>query len=438
MAYFKKLKADLAAAASGGIITPEQADKVWQDAYARRPMAGFKAVHFIAAAAGLFIALGFILVAAHNWDKLGAMLKMGVFLLLLAGVAEAALRLDEKPAAAIPLETLWFFMPILGIGLYAQIFNLSGDPVKPYLAWAALSAPLALLSRRPLAASLNSILLFTVLFWGTLNQASLLSLTSGYGRPPQPLWHWAAALAVLAAGAALYPGRKTGLPLGAACVWTFIMLAADTALKTGSGTLLLMAGMSLSVLWLAWGGPADELRTGLPLKIWLGSVYMMTFFWHHTAGARELFHGATWAGAVAAWVLFAGALLTIALRGQRLLPGGKQADMISKLLLAVSVLSSFLLFGADDVQLKVLAALANFILIAYGAACIVGGSENADEKAINRGVLVITLTAITRFVDLFGGLLASGEAFIVTGLAFAALAYFINKGRKALIEAAKK
>lgn len=438
MAYFKKLKADLAAAASGGIITPEQADKVWQDAYARRPLAGFRAVHFIAAAAGLFIALGFILVAAHNWDKIGALLKMGVFLMLLAGVAEAALRLEDRPAAVIPLETLWFFMPILGIGLYAQIFNLSGDPVKPYLAWALLSAPLALLSRRPLAASLCSILLFAVLFWGTLGQSSLMSLTVHYGHQSQPLWHWAPALAVLAAGTALYPGRKTGLPLGAACVWAFIMLASETALKTGSEPLLLMAGMSLAVLWLAWGGPSDELRTGLPLKIWLACVYMMTFFWHHPAGAAELFHGATWAGAAAAWALFAGALLTIALRGQRLLPGGRQADIVSRILLAVSVLSSFLLFGAGEVQIKTLAALANFILIAYGAGCIVGGSENADEKAINRGVLVITLTAVTRFVDLFGGLLASGEAFIVTGLAFAALAYFINKGRKALIEAAKK
>lgn len=114
--------------------------------------------------------------------KIGAVAKMGAFLLLLAGAAEAAMRLEERPAAAIPLETLWFFMPALGIGLYAQIFNLSGDPVKPYLVWAALSAPLALFSKRPLAAYLTSGLLCAVLYWGTLSSSNMLALTAGYGK----------------------------------------------------------------------------------------------------------------------------------------------------------------------------------------------------------------------------------------------------------------
>ena len=440
MSYYKKLKADLAGAASAGIITPQQADQVWERSYSERAFASLKATHIIGAVAGLFIALGVILVAAHNWDKIGAIAKMGAYLLLFAGAAEAAMRLEEKPSAAVPLEMLWFFMPVLGIGLYAQIFNLSGDPVKPYLAWAALSAPLAALSKRPLAGYLTSILLFVVLYWGTLGSTSMLSLTARYNQAAQPLWHWALALGVLAAGAALYPGRKLGKPLGAGVIWLFFMLVADTAIKVRSQALVLLAGTSLAVLWLSWGQEEDgSVRPGLPLTVWTGAVYVMTFFWHHRPAVYNSFGRTDTAfGAVITWAAFAGALLTLGLRKQRLLPEGRIEDRLAKGLLAASMLCAFLLFDANEGSAKILAVIANLILAAFGAGCIISGSKNSNEKLINRGVAVITLTAVTRFVDIFGGLLKSGVAFIITGLAFAALAYGINRGRKALIEAAKK
>ena len=437
MSYYKKLKTELTGAADAGIITAEQADRVWERSYADRPFASFKAAHLIAAVSGLFIALGLILVVSYNWDKIGEAAKMGAFLLLFAGAAEAAIRLEDKPAAAIPLETLWFFMPVLGIGLYAQIFNLSGDPVKPYLVWAALSAPLAALSKRPLAAYLCSILLFAVLYWGTLGSTNMLSLTAGRGAATQPLWHWPLALIVLCSSFALYPGKPLGKPLGAGIIWLFIMLAADTAIKVRSEALLLLAGMSMAVLWLTWGSEEKESVLG-PLTAWTGAVYAMTFFWHYKPGYG---HGAGEAapyGAMITWGAFAVALITLAIRKQPLLPEGKMEDYLAKGLLAASMLCAFLLFDANEGSARILAVIANLILAAFGAGCIISGSKSSDEKLINRGILIITLTAVTRFVDIFGSLLKSGVAFIITGLAFAALAYFINQGRKALIGAAKK
>ncbi len=439
MSYYKKLKADLAGAASAGIITPQQADQVWQNAYGSRTFASLKATHIIGAVAGIFISLGVILVAAHNWDKIGAVAKMGAFLLLFAGLAEAAMRNEEKPSACVPLEMIWFFMPVLGIGLYAQIFNLSGDPVKPYLLWAALSAPLAVLSKRPLAAYLASILLFVTLYCGTLGSANMLSLTARYGQTSQPLWHWALALIVLAAGVGFFPGKKLVKPLGAGIVWLFIMLVADTAIKVRSTALMTLAGMSLAVLWLNWGSEEDEsARPGLPLTVWTGSVYVMTFFWHYQTSDFRLSDQTTGAGALITWAAFAGALITLAVRKQRLLPEGKTEDSLARVLLAASMLCAFLLFDANEGSAKILAVIANLILAAFGAGCIISGSKNSNEKMINRGVAVLTLTAVTRFVDIFGNLLKSGVAFIITGLAFAGLAYAINRGRKALIEAAKK
>lgn len=439
MSYYKRLKNDLAAAAAEGIISPEQADRVWQRSYGGRLFASFRASHWIGAAAGLFVALGLILVVASNWDKIGDIAKMGAFLLLFAGAAEAAIRLDEKPGAAIPLETLWFFMPVLGIGLYAQIFNLSGDPVKPYLAWAVLSAPLALLSRRPLAAHLCSILLFAVLFWGTLGRDNMLGLSGLAAGGYTAALHWGLALVVLAAGITLYPGRRLGLPLGAGVVWLFLMLIMDTAIKLRSEALVLLAGMSLAALWLTWTDTPDDDKAGLPLKTWLGAVYLTTFFWHHKAGAYSAYGSSdTVYGAALAWLLFAGALLSALLRPQRLLPRGETEDIAAKALLSASVLCAFLLFGAGEFSTKALAVTANLILAVFGTANILSGARNSSERHINLGVAVIALTALTRFVDIFGGLLVSGLGFIFTGLAFAALAYFVNKGRKALIESVKK
>lgn len=441
MSYFKRLKNDLAGAAAAGIISPEQAENIWRRSYEGRLFASFRAAHWIGAAAGLFIALGVILVVSHNWDKIGNIAKMGAYLLLFAGAAEASLRLEDKPAASVPLEMLWFFMPVLGIGLYAQIFNLSGDPVKPYLAWAVLSLPLALFSKRRFSAYLCSILLLAVLYYGTLGRGSLMTLTASRvneaGLPP--LWRWGLALAVLAGGAWVYPGRKTGLPLGAGVVWLFIAMMNDTAIKLRSEALVLLAGMSLAVLWLSYGAEREDGKKGLPLLAWTGAVYAMTFFWHYRPHDAYSWRGSdTAAGGVITWLLFAGALLTVVFRKQRLLPEGKAADITAKVLLAASMLGAFLLFGATEASAKGLAVMANVILIAYGAAAVVGGAQHSDERLINRGVLVITLLAVTRFVDLFGGLLKSGLAFIMTGLAFAALAYFVNKGRKALIESVKK
>lgn len=441
MSYHTRLKKDLDGAAAAGLLSPEQAAKIWERSYSARAFSSFKAAHWIGAAAGLFVALGLILVVASNWDKIGAVTKMAAFLLLLAGTAEAAMRLDDRPAAAIPLETLWFFMPVLGIGLYAQIFNLSGDPVKPYLVWAALSTPLALFSKRPLAAYLTSILLFAVLYRGTLGGDTMLSLAASrrFGAEGQPLWHWAMALAALASAIALYPGKRTGLPLGAGVVWAFILLAADTAIKVRSSALLLLAGMSLAALWLTFGREPEDEKAGLPLIAWTGAVYAMTFFWHYRS---HDYYGSsqadTAAGGAITWLLFAGALAAVFLRRQRLFPEGKTEDHLGKGLLAASILGAFLLFDTGEASAKLLAVIANLLLAAFGIGCIMSGSRHANEKLINRGVAVITLTAITRFVDIFGGLLKSGVAFIITGLAFGALAYFVNKGRKALIESVKK
>ncbi|OGS13943.1 MAG: hypothetical protein A2285_02660 [Elusimicrobia bacterium RIFOXYA12_FULL_57_11] len=444
--YHKRLEKDLEGAAASGIITPEQAGKILEHSRATSLLGGMKAAHWIAAAAGIFISLGVILVVASNWDKLGAELKIGVFLLLFVGVAETSTYKEENSAVSAPLELLWFFMPVIGIGLYAQIFNLSGDPVKPYLLWAVLSAPLAFLARRNTAAYLLTILLFAVLYYGTLTPESMLSLTLARNQeanqPATPWAHWALALAVLAGAAFTHfvksPDRGRGLPLGAALTWVIIMLVAETAILLRTPAMLLLAGMSAAVLWLAWDSGAEALESKLPLLVWTGAVYTMTFFWHYRPDIENFRGTDSPAGTLIAWTLFAAALASLYLRRQRIIPEGEKEDLLGKGLLAASILCAFLLFDTSRESAKLLAVIANLILITLGVSLIMGGTRTSSEKTINRGVAVLTLTAVTRFIDIFGGLLTSGLAFIGTGLAFAALSYGINQGRKALIDSVKK
>ncbi|HAH32128.1 MAG TPA: hypothetical protein DCL44_07430 [Elusimicrobia bacterium] len=89
--YHNKLKKDLDLCAAEGLISPEQAEGVYQRSIAATGQSGWKAAHLIALFSGVLIAAGVILVIAHNWDKLGAIAKIAGFLLAFAAAAEISL-----------------------------------------------------------------------------------------------------------------------------------------------------------------------------------------------------------------------------------------------------------------------------------------------------------------------------------------------------------
>ncbi len=158
--YYKRLKSDLNNCVESEIIDHQTAEKIYTKVYSPNLFAQLKAVQWIAIIAGIFITAGVSLIIAHNWETIPNIIKMAGFLLVYATVATIAIKTaDNKSTMNAPAEILWFFLPIIGIGLYAQIFNLSGDPAKPYLIWAILSLPLVFLLQRKKITSLNKILL---------------------------------------------------------------------------------------------------------------------------------------------------------------------------------------------------------------------------------------------------------------------------------------
>ena len=303
--YYKRLKADLAAAAADGLITGGQAASLYEKIYSRRLFASLKAAHWISLMAGLFIAAGLSLIIAHNWDRIGAAAKMLAYLAAFAAVAEASIRFEDKPSVATPTGAIWFFMPVIGIGLYAQLFNLSGDPVKPYLAWLAWSCRWPS-SRNKFHAAMTIALAFVVLYYGSFSGQNMIAgrlLRARKRSVPLLHWLWPPLLMVSAFALYFYKVKTGGFSrlIGLSLIWLLIALLAPTALQLKSMAFIMLAFISLAVTWLVSTREEDGVSR-LPAIAWTAVVYAMTFFWHYRAYETGL-KGDAVAGVAAVWLV---------------------------------------------------------------------------------------------------------------------------------------
>src|SRR5208282_1858705 len=149
------------------IISPAQAQALLEHTNKSQGVSALNASMLLTALGGLCVALGVVLLISYNWDKIPAFVKMGVFILLLAGTAEGVHRLPPtSKVVRTALLILWFMLPLAGIGLWAQIYQLSGDPLKPVLIWRALGLPLVFLTSNPPLVFLHTVGMACAVFTG--------------------------------------------------------------------------------------------------------------------------------------------------------------------------------------------------------------------------------------------------------------------------------
>lgn len=398
--------------------------------------------------AGLFVAAGVSLLIARNWEQIGPEIRVGGFLVLLAAAGEGAIRSRARAvAASVPLELLWFFLPLLGIGLYSQTFQLSGDPVQPFLVWLALAAPLAWFSPRPVVATLHTFALAAVLFvgnfvleplWafggvGATRLVSMLDLTHDGAHTLA----WTLSLALLAVIAVqslqLLPRDHRHHFVGVWLVWVFGLLIAPTPLRLHHGGWLILAAVALATLWMV---ALAALETSFEERaastgIWLALLYGLTFAWHFSEPAS----GATTGNGRSVVMLAVAAALggALVLPGARLSPYPRWA-VAAKAMLIVPVLLATAFLG-DDVQRIWSAAVAmNLVLVVVAVGLMWHGSLVHEAAQVNLGVLVLVGILITRFLDVFGGMLQSGIGFIVAGCLLAGLSWALERTRRRLLE----
>ena len=399
--------------------------------------------------AGLFVVAGISLLIARNWDQIGPTVRVAAFVALLAATGEAAIRLRGRSlAASLPFELVWFFLPLLGIGLYGQTFQLSGDPISPFLVWLALGMPLAWLSERPFVATLHTCALAAVLFAGNylVEPASvltgiardrlpgLLALTPPGGTPTA----WALSAVILSVIAAqslrCLPRHHRHHFVGIVGIWTFCLLVASTPFRLRHEAWLVLGALGIGTLWVGILAALDTSfeERAASVGVWLATIYALTFAWHvdHAASGSTTTLGMLVAGgaAVAAFAC------TIALPRARLSPLPSWALAMKAMLLAP--LATAALFFVDDVWLIwCAAAIMNALLVAVAVGLMWHGSLVREAAQVNLGVLVLVGVLVTRFLDVFGNMLQSGVGFIAAGLLLAGLSWALERTRRRLLAA---
>lgn len=440
----------LTGAATAGIITSDQREALLAYAATHHPSGGrLGGVAWLAAFGGLFVVAGVSLLIARNWEDIGPIARVAAFLVLLLGVGEAAIRSRERALAlTLPLEIVWLFLPLLGIGLYGQTFQLTGDAVQPFLVWLALTAPLAWLSPRPVVATLHTAALIVVLFSGNYlidgfaalvgggtAARSMLALTGEPANPAAWLLSIVILVLVIFQSIRLLPEHHRHHCVGVVAFWILGVLVGPTPIRIEHPGWIVLATVSLATLWvvvLAYLDTSLEERA-TATTAWLGTLYAMTFTWHMTDPAQgdTTTTGVALVGAVTVLALVAAALLP----SERLSPRPSWA-LAGKAVFVVPVLAS-VLFLADDVQLVWLAAaLMNVALFAIAAGLMWHGSLVHEPTQVNAGVLVMLAILITRFLDVFRTMLQSGIGLIVAGALLAGLAWALDRTRRRLIGAA--
>ncbi|MEK7656456.1 MAG: DUF2157 domain-containing protein [Elusimicrobiota bacterium] len=436
--YLDRVGSDLEACAASGVISAEQARAIRSWLAEREASSRVRGSVWVAIMAGLFTTAGVVLILTHNWDKIPDWGKVAGFIALLAGAGAAALKAYPwKPAAAVALELLWFFLPLAGIGLYAQVFQLSGDPVRPYLLWLALTLPLAWASPLPVAAPVHVAAMLLVLYRGSLSHGNMMSLIGFRGAEPVvPLLAWVVcvSMAVLAALEARLRLRAEhrGYAVGALLGWLVLLLLNNTPLQASHAGILALACVSAAVLWLGWGLharlPESHLRS--PLGAFLASLYALSFAWHFDetkAGSIEP------AGLVLTGLLALGAAASSVRLPEGSLSPQARWDKAGRwgLLLSMAVAGATI---HDSIPAwKTAGVCANILLACAGIGLMWHGSLVSSRRQVDLGAGVLFLVLVTRFIDYFGSMLQGGVAFLAAGLCLAALSFALQRGRTALL-----
>ncbi len=442
------LAALLLGAESAGIITAAQREQLLT--YAGTHAAATTRVGgaaWLGVFAGLFVVAGVALLIARNWEALGPSVRVGAYLVVLAVTGWAAIRARERALAlSVPLEMLWFFLPLLGIGLYGQTFQLSGDTIAPFLVWLVLTAPIAWLSPRPAVATIHTFAMVAVLFSGNfLVEPASAFMGSGMMAPPSMLAitesgttsaAWLISIGLLACivvqSLRLLPRAHRHHCVGVVTSWLFAILVAPTPFRIHHEGWIVVAALALVTLWivvlLALDTSIEE--RGTSMCVWLGLVYSLTFTWHMD---RSPTGDITQSG----MALVLGAVLA-AVGGAAVLPYTRLSSRpswahVARALLIAPVLVALAFFVGNVGPVWQAGLVMNGLLLAIAVGSMWHGSLVHEPAQVNLGVVVLVALLITRFLDLFGSMLRSGIGFIVAGLALAALSWALERTRRRLI-----
>jgi uncharacterized membrane protein len=378
---------------------------------------GKESSHLLAAVlftlGGLLVGGGVISFVAANWDDIPTGFKVALLLAALAGFHAAGYWLGERrgwPRLGHALIFCGCLVFGANIGLFAQIFHISGEWYGGFFAWALGSLAVAWAARSWITGLLVLVVSF-VWFGGFANDGharAAVIYPFGVAAALLPL-AWAVRSRVLYAltfaGVIAALGVLAGEDGNAA---RFVMLA------------LALGGLMTWAVgeWHRVSGVRAEfgnVTAGLGLASLAAAAYVWSFrdIWQHLSGDRR--HGFWWAIPVAAATLVGLALLVRARAAES--AHIERRTLQAGVLLAALLLggSAALSFGGGGATLPTVGA--NLAAIALAAVAVWSGIADERRTAFWLGSLFLVLLVISRFLEYETSLLTKSAAFIACGLA---------------------
>ncbi|MEZ5690803.1 MAG: DUF2157 domain-containing protein [Rickettsiales bacterium] len=363
----------------------------------------FSLSHAMGILGALALAFGVILIIATNWWMFSDIAKISGFITLMGSCHFTGLYLAKNgyEKVAVSLHLLGAGLFIAGIGLMAQIFNLSSQTGESFLIWAVMIAPLAVLLRSGLVALLS---IFAFSLWGD----TYLDYLFSYRAFPS----------IMAFNAAI-------------------------ALSSALGGVLLKKKASDIAPYLQAAG-----MIGL-----VGFLYLFGFY--HNFGYSDFKVGS---GALISFIAIIPAIVILA---YLFISGGNNTKtdryfLLTMLCAFFTITLAIILpvigvnkdsyiryisFGWTQEKytlpliISVFAWVSYFVFAFWG---VIHGALSHDRWLLNSSVFLVGLGIFTRFIDLIGNMFDTGIMFILCGILLFVVGYRLEKWRRKLIEQAKE
>jgi uncharacterized membrane protein len=137
-----------------GLISSEQAGQIrsFEQSRERRPAL----LMAVAGLGGLAIAVGLLSIVAANWDDIPGRLKIGIDLILVAGLGVGIMRLERRgPTWALETAIVAFYGLVLAsVALVGQVYQLGGKAHEALAVWSLLTAVIMSRARSGFAAAI--------------------------------------------------------------------------------------------------------------------------------------------------------------------------------------------------------------------------------------------------------------------------------------------
>ena len=424
---FNKLKEDLDELLAHKVISEETASAIESYYQYKENQSPSKLLIVFGVLGALLGGLGIILVFAHNWDNFSVGVKCVLSLLpLLLGQMLCGYTLLKKPTSVAWRESCSVFL-FFGVGasisLIAQTYHISGDFPTFIMTWMLLCLPLVYLMQSQVT-SLLYLLGITVFcinknYFQYSNDENLTYWLLLLGIIPNyyflikkqlktnftTLHHWFITLSTTIGIGSLVNGNANETLL----IYVFVLLFSCFYLI---GKLPLFSSLKTVTNSYALAG-----KIGL-----LYLLFMQSFrwFWEDIESNKTNIQS----------VVFGVILFLFAIASYLLYQSiAKKRATVDNLIQYV-FLALLLFFFILQMNLLAVVVLTNFYLLLIGIQEISKGNTTNSLARMNFGILIVAILVTCRFFDTEMSFVIRGILFIVVGIGFFALNYFMLRKKK--------